>query len=62
LGKKAGMKQYLKFFNGILTVSSYSAAPTTKVHHVVYITDLVPASPPIAGKPTINSQPEELFK
>jgi hypothetical protein len=30
LGRKTGMKQYLKFFNGILTVSLYSAAPTTK--------------------------------
>jgi hypothetical protein len=30
LGRKTGMKQYLKFFNGILTVSSYSAALTTK--------------------------------
>jgi hypothetical protein len=30
LGRKTGMKQYLKLFNAILSVSLYSAAPTTK--------------------------------
>jgi hypothetical protein len=62
MGRKTGMRRYLKLFTGILTVSSYSAAATTKSSPRVYITDLVPTSPPRAGKPAINSQPEGLFK
>jgi hypothetical protein len=46
----------------VLTVSSYYAAHATKIHHVVYTTDLVATSPPTASKPAINSQPEGLFK